>query len=124
MSLQGRREKYLIIHMWKVLHGKCPNDIDIQFSQSFRHGHKAIVPSIAKASSHRNQVLRENSFTVTGHRLWNVIPPHMHTIEDPLQFKASLTNFVKSFPDEPQFLFTVIEMETPCWIGVLIIQYP
>jgi hypothetical protein len=28
----------------------------------------------------------------------------MHTIEDPLQFKAALTNFVKSFPDEPPVL--------------------
>ena len=25
----------------------------------------------------------------------------MHTIEDPMQFKVALTNFVKSFPDEP-----------------------
>jgi hypothetical protein len=67
MSLLRRRESYLIILMWKVLHGKCPNDIGIQFSQSFRHGNKAIVPSIAKASSQRNQV---------------------HIIEDALQFKA------------------------------------
>ena len=29
------------------------------------------------------------------------IPTHMHTIEDPMQFKVALTNFVKSFPDEP-----------------------
>ena len=25
----------------------------------------------------------------------------MHTIEDPMQFEVALTNFVKSFPDEP-----------------------
>ena len=87
--------------MWKVLHCKCPNDIGIQFSVTLRHGQKAVVPSIAKSSSQRNQALHDNSFAVTGPRLWNVIPTHMHTIEDPMQFKAALTNFVKSFPDEP-----------------------
>ena len=54
MSLQRRRERYLIIHMWKVLHCKCPNDIGIQFSVTLRHGQKAVVPSIAKSSSQRN----------------------------------------------------------------------
>ena len=101
MSLQRRRERYLIIYMWKVLHCNCPNDIGIQFSVTLRHGKKAVVPSIAKSSSQRNQALHDNSFAVTGPRLWNVIPTHMHTIEDPMQFKVALTNFVKSFPDEP-----------------------
>ena len=101
MPLQRRRERYLIIHMWKILHGKCPNDIDIQFSETLRHGHRAVVPTITKSSSQRNQALHDYSFAVTGPRLWNVIPPHMHTIEDPLLFKSALTSFVKSFPDEP-----------------------
>ena len=89
------------MHMWKILHGKCPNDVDIRFIKTLRHGHKAVVPSITKSSSQRNQALCDNSFAVTGPRLWNVIPPHMHTIEDPLLFKAELTTFVNSFPDEP-----------------------
>ncbi|XP_063679210.1 uncharacterized protein LOC134814843 [Bolinopsis microptera] len=91
MSLQRRRERYLIINMWKVLHCKCPNDIGILFSVTLRHGQKAVVPSIAKSSSQRNQALHDNSFAVTGPRLWNVIPTHMHTIEYPMQFKAALT---------------------------------
>ena len=101
MSLQRRRERYLIIHMWKILHGKCPNDIDIKFSETLRHGHRAVVPSMAKSSSQRNQTLLDKSFAVTGPRLWNLIPQHMHTIEDPTLFKSALTSFVKSFPDEP-----------------------
>ena len=70
MSLQRRRERYLIIHMWKVLHFKCPNDIGIQFSVTLRHGQKAVVPSIAKSSSQRNQALHDNSFAVTGKFLY------------------------------------------------------
>ena len=101
MSLQRRRERYTIIHMWKVLHGKCPNDVNIQFSATLRHGQKAVIPTLNKSSSQRNQTLYDNSFAVIGPRLWNLIPPNMHTIEDPLHFKEMLTTFVKSFPDEP-----------------------
>ena len=61
----------------------------------------AVVLSIAKSSSQRNQALHDNSFAVTGPRLWNIIPTHMHNIDDPMQFKTTLTNFVKLFPDEP-----------------------
>ena len=101
MSLQRRRERYTIIHMWKVLHGKCPNNVNIQFSATLRHGQKAVIPTLNKSSSQRNQTLYDNSFAVIGPRLWNLIPPNMHTIEDPLHFKEMLTTFVKSFPDEP-----------------------
>jgi len=101
MSLQRRRERYMIIHMWKILHGKYPNDLNIQFSHSSRHGKKAVIPLLAKSTSQRNQTLQETSFRVVGPRLWNIIPAHLHGIEEPLLFKEKLTEFVKSFPDEP-----------------------
>ena len=31
MSMQRRRERYIIIHMWKILHQRCPNDLGIHF---------------------------------------------------------------------------------------------
>ena len=101
MSLQRRRERYIIIHVWKILNGRCPNDVDIKFLESKRHGKKAVVPSLTKSSSKRNQTLYDNSFAVIGPRLWNTIPPNLHSIEDPEHFKSMLTDFVKSFPDEP-----------------------
>ena len=101
MSLQRRRERYTIIHVWKILHGRCPNDVGIKFLETKRHGKKAVVPSLAKSSSKRNQTVYDSSFAVTGPRLWNTIPPHLHSIEDPDHFKSMLTDFVKSFPDEP-----------------------
>ncbi|KAL5270243.1 hypothetical protein ACHWQZ_G001096 [Mnemiopsis leidyi] len=100
MSLQRRRERYIIIHVWKILNGRCPNDVDIKFLESKRHGKKAVVPSLTKSSSKRNQTLYDNSFAVIGPRLWNTIPPNLHSIEDPEHFKSMLTDFVKSFPDE------------------------
>ena len=58
MSLQRRRERYIIIHMWKLFHGKCPNDLQITFSGPSRQGYKAVVPSLGKSSSLHNQFKR------------------------------------------------------------------
>ena len=101
MSLQRRRERYTIIHMWKILHKKCPNDVHVQFTETLRHGQKAVVPSLSTSSSQRNQTLFDSSFAVMGPRLWNIIPTNLHLIEDPLHFKSLLTEFVTSIPDEP-----------------------
>lgn len=101
MSLQRRRERYIIIHVWKILRGMSPNDLAFEFSETFRHGTKASVPSLQKSSSVRNQSLYDASFRVMGARLWNVVPPSLHSLMDPLQFKIKLTEFLNTFPDEP-----------------------
>ena len=44
MSLQRRRERYLIIHMWKVRMAQVPNDLNIKFHYNDRLRLKAIVP--------------------------------------------------------------------------------
>ena len=31
MSLQRRRERFIILHMWKILHGKTSNDLNVLF---------------------------------------------------------------------------------------------
>ena len=46
MSLQRRRERYSIIHVWKILNGDAPNDIGMTFKTHQRHGIKAIIPPL------------------------------------------------------------------------------
>ena len=101
MSLQRRRERYIIIHMWKVLHNRCPNDLGIKFTTTPRHGTKAILPPLVKSSSQRNQSLYDGSFAVIGPRLWNIVPKQFHSVADPLQFKIKLTEFLNTIPDKP-----------------------
>ena len=48
---QRRRERYIIIHMWKILHQRCSNDHGINFSTPSRHGIKATIPSLSKSST-------------------------------------------------------------------------
>ena len=43
-SLQRRRERYIIINTWKILHKKAPNDIKMVFYESDRLGVRAKVP--------------------------------------------------------------------------------
>ena len=56
MSLQRRRERYCIIHMWKILNDLAPNDIGVGFQHSKRLGIKAEIPMLSKKS--RDYVIR------------------------------------------------------------------
>ena len=101
MSLQRRRERYVIIQVWKIRHALTPNDLNIEFSATSRHGIKAKVPCLSKSSSMRHQTLYDCSFTVHGPRLWNTLPHHLRTIAVADQFKHKLTEFLLTIPDKP-----------------------
>ena len=38
MSLQRRRERYIIVLVWKILHQRVPNEIGMKFSTNERRG--------------------------------------------------------------------------------------
>ena len=99
MSLQRRRERFIIMHMWKILHHHTSNDIIVQFVSRPRLGNLAVVPSAYKYSSAANQSLYDNSFAVIGPKLWNVIPYHLNSISNKEHFKSQLTQFLLSIPD-------------------------
>ena len=101
MSLQRRRERYILLHMWKTLHGICPNDLQIKFTDHSRLGIKAVVPAIARAAKQRNQTLYENSFAVLGPRLWNTLPKDLTVINCQQTFKEMLSSYVSSISDLP-----------------------
>ena len=101
MSLQRRRERYIILYVWKILHNVSPNDIGMTFRKSTRNGTVAVVPPLTKGSSQRNQSLYDSSFAVQGPRLWNTIPTHIKALDKFVTFKESLSVFLSRFPDEP-----------------------
>ena len=100
MSLQRRRERYIIIYMWKVLTAKVPNDMGISFYMDQRSSIKAIIPGIP---SHRsNTSCFDKSFSVLGPKLWNILPSKctlsLHSLDN---FKQQLGMFIQQFPDLP-----------------------
>ena len=101
MSLQRRRERFIILHMWKILHQKTSNDLDVKFVVRPRFGNLAVIPSKCRTSSVANQSLYDNSFAVQGPKLWNAIPYHLNVTKDLEHFKDQLTKFMLSLPDKP-----------------------
>ena len=101
MSLQRRRERYIILMMWKILHEVVPNCCDIKFKETLRQGAVAIIPPLSKTSSQRNQSLYDKSFAVQGPKLWNKIPPEIKAAKSFDLFKCSLSNFLCLIPDNP-----------------------
>ena len=101
MSLQRRRERYIILHMWKVLHSITSNDLNIEFVHRPRLGHHAKVPVRNRSSSAFHLSAYEHSFAVMGPKLWNCIPYVLNTIRDLPSFKSQLTVFLLSVPGTP-----------------------
>ena len=101
MSLQRRRERYTIIMMFKILHNITSNDLKIEFSYNDRRGIRATVPMIPREAKSKYLSLYDSSFGVRGPSLWNRIPAQITTLETLDSFKAALTKWLLTLPDEP-----------------------
>ena len=101
LSLQRRRERYMIIHVWKILHGHAPNDIGMEFQQQHRRGVKAIVPLFRNAAQKSVSTVYDNSFGIKAARLWNILPQDVNKQTDLGPFKVELGKFMDRYPDNP-----------------------
>ena len=100
-SLQRRRERYTIIHTWKIIQGIAPNDIAMEFTENKRQGIQVTIPSLNKPSSAKAKTCYDNSFHVKAAKLWNILPKETKTFDSLDNFKTSLSTFLKSIPDRP-----------------------
>ena len=101
LSLQRRRERYIIILTWKIMHGLAPNDIHMQFKDNPRLGRKAVVPPLFNKSQKSTATHYENSFAVKAARLWNILPKEVTSQTTLGGLKETLGNFLDMFPDNP-----------------------
>ena len=100
LSLQRRRERFIIFYMWKVIYGKVKNDLHIQFRYSDRRGLVVVIPSIRNINS-RIQTLYDDSFAVLGGKLWNLLPAIFSLISCFSTFKVNVDKWLINFPDKP-----------------------
>ena len=77
MSLQRRRERYVILHMWKIWQVEVPNDLDIQFYDHTRLGTRCKIPDIKRNSTTLSSSIYDHSLAVRGPKLWNAIPKNI-----------------------------------------------
>ena len=99
MSLQRRRDRYVLIYMFKILNGLVPNDVGIYFYENPRLGFKARVPPVPADRS--RLTLLDSSFAVRGSSLWNLLPKNINTQESFDDFKQNLDIFLLTLPDMP-----------------------
>ena len=100
-SLQRRRERYLLMHMFKILNDFTPNDLNINFIYSDRRGILAVVPPLVRNASAKHQSNYDASFCVMGPKLWNTLPSQCRSRTTLCSFKSSLTKFLEMIPDQP-----------------------
>ena len=104
-SLQRRRERYIIIYIWKIAPHMVQN-IDgamgykIKTRKHSRHGIQCVIPY----PTNRNpaQSLQENTIHVFGPRSYNSLPKYMRDVESVKteKFKFKLDKFLELIPDE------------------------
>ena len=101
MSLQRRRERYIIIHVFKILHDMAPNDLNMEFQESDRRGIICKVPPLVRNAKSKYQTKYDQSFRVLGAKLWNLLPIQVKAKKTLDSFKIALTKFITQFPDRP-----------------------
>ena len=70
-SQQRSFERYRIIYTWKIFEGLAPN-CGLEVTNSVRRGREVKIPPLTGKQSVRN--LREQSFQVSGPKLFNSVP--------------------------------------------------
>ena len=101
LSLQRRRERYTIIHTWKMLHDLAPNDIGMKFYTSDRLGTRVTVPKFNNKAQRSVATGYDNSFAVKAARLWNILPKDVNQQNTLDGLKVALGSFISKFPDTP-----------------------
>ena len=101
MSLQRRRERYIIIHTWKIINSMAPNDIKMSFKLHQRRGIKVKLPALNLKAQKSVITMYDNSFGVHAAKLWNILPRTVNTQTVLSTFKSELGTFLDRFPDLP-----------------------
>ena len=99
-SLQRRRERFILITMWKLLNKIVPNP-NISFRPPSRLGVQAVIPAINARGRSAHRTLYDESFFVVGPTLWNSLPSGLTTIQTMSKFKTGLDILIDALPDDP-----------------------
>ena len=101
-SQERRRERYMIIFLWKVSQGLV-NGYQVSFSCSDRRGRTAIPKPVIRSSSAKVRQARESSLGVKGAKIFNLLPAGLRNLNSDHvdRFKANLDAYLSDVPDQP-----------------------
>ena len=102
-SQERRRERYLVIFIWKISQGLVEG-YDLSFTNSdSRTGRKAIPHLVNRSAPACVRRARERSLAVKGVQLFNLLPVQLRNSEhgDVEMFKNHLDIYLSNIPDQP-----------------------
>ena len=102
-SQERRRERYMVIFLWKISQGLV-SGYDVHFtSGGLRRGRLIVPNTVLKAAPAMIRNAREHSLGFRGARIFNLLPEANRTIntEHVDLFKNHLNVFLSSIPDQP-----------------------
>ena len=106
-SVQRRRERFIIIYMFRILHNLAPNP-GVKFKPEGRNGILAEIPTVRTTVPYFIRKMRYELFTYIAPRLFNILPPELSTFHPPNNgmniinsFKNQLDKFLSKIPDQP-----------------------
>ena len=105
-SLERRRERYLILYVFKIMNNLVPNLRDERFAimphYSTRGDKLCRIPSISRSSSAKIRSIIEHSFAVNGVKLFNSLPPNLRNFQGKFAtFKLKLDKVLSQVYDKP-----------------------
>ena len=105
-SLERRRERCIIMYIFKIINGLAPNFVDERFAvktyMSVRQDRLCRVPSISFGSTARIRNLVEHSFAIQAPKLFNCLPSELRNFQGSFPaFKARLDKFLLRVYDRP-----------------------
>ena len=107
-SLERRRERYIILYVFKIIKGLAPNLDDerfkIQTTEQQRRGLTCKIPPLVTGTLQSVRTKVDSSFAIRGPKLFNCLPNDLRNkdLSYP-QFKAKLDRFLAKIPDQPVF---------------------
>ena len=102
-SQERRRERYMVIFLWKISQGLV-NGYNIEFSSVYGRRGRTVVPrQIIQSSSSLVKKAREASIGVKGAKIFNLLPAYIRNIDstDVKVFKTNLDSFLSDVADQP-----------------------
>ena len=107
-SLERRRERYIVLYVYKIIIGQCPNLEDDRFkikvggSYDERRGISCLRPPLRTTATARTKTVVDQSFCVRGPKLFNCMPIELRNRSvSYLCFKTKLDTFLGRVRDNP-----------------------
>ena len=99
-SLQRRRERFIILHCWKIYLGLAPNDVGLSFFHHIRFGLQCKRREL-RSKRAKIRSIRHNFFSDVAPRLFNILPSSIKQKPNLATFKAALDQLLSKVPDHP-----------------------